>query len=436
MRFMLDGEVAAQGAGTVRMATLLSINNYYYHRGGAEAIFFAHNKMFEALGWRVASFAMKHPLNLNTPWSEYFVEQIEFGEEYSLGQKLVRIPKVIYSFEARRKLGRLLDSSRPDVCHAHNIYHHISPSILGLLQRRGIPTVVTLHDLKIACPQYQMLAPDGICERCRGGRLHNVALHRCIKGSVWLSTVVMAEAVLHRLLGSYRRCVSIFVVPSRFYIDKFVDWGMPRSKFRHIPNFVDAQRFAPRYAPGKAFVYFGRVSREKGLATLIRSAAAARCPLLIAGTGPALEEMRALATRLAADVKFLGYLEGGALHEIIRGARATVLPSEWYENAPVSVLEAYALGKPVIGANIGGIPELIHENETGLTFSSGNEPSLIAALRAIAERSDAQVQEMGRHARSWVEEQFTTDVYRERILQTYHELGVQGPGLLPATARV
>ena len=319
------------------------------------------------------------------------------ASEYSLGQKLVRIPKVIYSFEARRKLGRLLDSSRPDVCHAHNIYHHISPSILGLLQRRGIPTVVTLHDLKIACPQYQMLAPDGICERCRGGRLHNVALHRCIKGSVWLSTVVMAEAVLHRLLGSYRRCVSIFVVPSRFYIDKFVEWGMPRSKFRHIPNFVDAQRFAPRYAPGKAFVYFGRVSREKGLATLIRSAAAARCPLLIAGTGPALEEMRALATRLAADVKFLGYLEGDALHEIIRGARATVLPSEWYENAPVSVLEAYALGKPVIGANIGGIPELIRENETGLTFTSGNEPSLTAAMRAIAERSDAQVQEMGRN---------------------------------------
>ena len=120
--------------------------------------------------------------------------------------------------------------------------------------------------------------------------------------------------------------------------------------------------------------------------------------------------MRALATRLAADVKFLGYLEGDALHEIIRGARAMVLPSEWYENAPVSVLEAYALGKPVIGANIGGIPELIRENETGLTFSSGNEPSLTAAMRAIAERSDAQVQEMGRHGRSWVEEQFTADV--------------------------
>jgi glycosyltransferase involved in cell wall biosynthesis len=418
------------------MATLLTINNYYYHRGGAEAIFFAHNRMFEALGWRVASFAMKHPLNLDTPWSRYFVEEIEFGESYSLGEKLARLPKVIYSLEARRKLGELLDVLRPDVCHAHNIYHHVSPSILGLLRRRGVPTVVTLHDLKIACPQYQMLAPDGICERCRGGRLYNVVKHRCIKGSTWLSTVVMAEAVLHRLLGSYRRCVDLFVVPSRFYIEKFLEWGMPGAKFRHIPNFVDAQSFEPGYAPGKAFVYFGRVSREKGLATLIRSAATVGCPLLVAGTGPALEEMRTLARSLDAQVKFVGHLAGTALCELIRGARAAVLPSEWYENAPVSVLEAYALGKPVIGARIGGIPELIREDETGLTFTSGSEGSLVAALRSIVQRPDTQVQEMGRCARDWVEREFTAGVYRERMLQAYHELGVDGPGALPATARM
>jgi glycosyltransferase involved in cell wall biosynthesis len=306
---------------------------------------------------------------------------------------------------------------------------------LGLLHRRGIPTVVTLHDLKIACPQYQMLAPDGICERCRGGRLHNVVIHRCIKGSAWLSTVVMAEAVLHRLLGSYRHCVNVFVVPSRFHIEKFIDWGMPRSQFRHIPNFVDVKRFQPQYAPGRAFVYFGRLSREKGLATLIRSAAATRCRLLVAGTGPALEEMCTLARQLGADVTFLGYLEGDALHETIRGARAVVLPSECYENAPVSVLEAYALGKPVIGASIGGIPELIRENDTGLTFISGNEASLTAAIRCMTERSDTEVQKMGRCGRSWVEEQFTPEVYQERILRTYHDLGVEGPRALPAAGR-
>src|ERR1700736_4129847 len=156
------------------MPRLLSINNYYYPRGGSEAVFFGHNRMLEELGWDVVPFSMRHASNLASPWSEYFVDDIEMQGDYSLVQKLTRLPKVIYSFEARRRLDQLVARVPPDVAHAHNIYHHISPSILGLLQRRGIPTVLTLHDLKIACPAYNMLARDGICERCRGGRLYNV----------------------------------------------------------------------------------------------------------------------------------------------------------------------------------------------------------------------------------------------------------------------
>jgi glycosyltransferase involved in cell wall biosynthesis len=380
--------------------------------------------MFEEDGWRVVPFAMKHPKNLETPWAEYFVEELEFGEPYSLLDTLARISKVIYSFEARRKLARLLDRVMPDVCHAHNIYHHISPSILGLLKGRGIPTVLTLHDLKIACPAYNMLTHDGICERCRGERLHNVVLHRCIKGSAALSAVVMVEAAVHRLIGSYRECVSAFVVPSCFYIDKFTEWGMPRALFRHVPNFVDVTRYRPQFAPGKAFVYFGRISREKGLATLIRAVARAGSRLLVIGTGPDLAEAQQLALQIGANVEFLGYLTGDALHEAIRGARAVVLPSEWYENAPVSVLEAYALGKPVIGARIGGIPELIRENETGLGFESANETALAAALRDMSERPDATIEAMGQSARLWLEREFTAPIYQARIMDLYRDLGV------------
>jgi glycosyltransferase involved in cell wall biosynthesis len=167
------------------MSTLLSINNYYYYRGGAETVFLEQNKLLERQGWKVVPFAMHHPKNMSTPWSAFFVDEIEFGQDYSFAQKLLRAPKVIYSIEARRKLNRLLNQVKPDVAHAHNIYHHISPSILSLLKGRGVPTVLTLHDLKIACPAYHMLAPDGICERCKGGHLYNVVANRCIKGS-WL----------------------------------------------------------------------------------------------------------------------------------------------------------------------------------------------------------------------------------------------------------
>jgi glycosyltransferase involved in cell wall biosynthesis len=254
--------------------------------------------------------------------------------------------------------------------------------------------------------------------------VYNVVRNRCIGGSAAMSLVVMMEAVVHKLLGSYRRHVDCFVVPSRFYIEKFGEWGMPASLFRHVPNFVDVPRYEPCYEPGDAFLYFGRVIRQKGVATLIRAVAGARKKLLVAGTGPELEEMRALAAGLNADVTFLGHLGGQRLRDVIGSCRAVVLPSEWYENAPVSLLEAYALGKPVIGARIGGIPELIRENETGVCFESGNVASLQGVLEEFDSLPGARIQEMGRAARRWVAEEFTVAMYRQRIMAVYRDLGV------------
>lgn len=407
------------------MNTLLSINNYYYYRGGAETVFLEHNRLFEQCGWQVVPFAMQHPQNLDTEWSAYFVDEIEFGQSYSLSDKLTKAAKAVYSLEARRKLLQLLRRARPTLCHAHNIYHHISPSILGLLRAEGVPTVVTLHDLKVACPAYTMLREGRICERCKDGKLYNVLLNRCIKGSAALSAIALAESWLHRLLRSYLRNVDAFVVPSRFYIDKLVEWGLPEEKFFHIPNFVFPERYRPEYNPGGAFVYFGRLSTEKGLTTLIRAAAKAGTPVRIIGTGPKLNELEALARTLCADVAFLGYLTGEALHEQIRSARAVVLPSEWYENAPMSVLEAYALGKPVIGARIGGIPEQVEEGQTGFTFSSGDVDDLARQLRHVADLGDGHVAALGDAGRRWVIERFAAEAYLDRTLELYRRLGVE-----------
>ncbi len=409
------------------MPTLLSINNYHYYRGGAETVFLRHGRMFEERGWEVVPFSMHHERNLPSAWSEYFVDEIEFGERYSLTERLRRAPRVVYSMQARQRLRRLLDTIRPEVCHAHNIYHHITPSILSLLASRGIPVVLTLHDLKIACPAYTMLARDGVCERCQGGDLINVVRHRCIKNSTALSALVFTEAVLHRAIGSYRNCVARFVVPSRFYIEKFTQWGWPRERFRYVPNFVDVTRYSPNPSPGSRIVYFGRVSREKGLATLVRAAAAARVPVTIIGTGPDSDNLRTLASELAANVEFAGFLSGTALHEAVRAARAVVLPSEWYENAPMSVLEAYALGKPVVGANIGGIPELVRPGETGVLFRSGDAADLAEALQLVASMPDAVLAHFGRAARALVEQEFTTPLYYDRVSEIYRELGVRWP---------
>lgn len=403
--------------------TLLSINNYYYYRGGAESVFLEQNRMFEAAGWKVVPFAMNHQQNLATPWQKFFVDEIEFGADYSLLQKLARAPKIIYSFEARRRLAALIDEVRPQIAHGHNIYHHISPSILGLLSQRDIPIVLTLHDLKIACPAYNMLAPDGVCERCKDGHLSNVVRHRCIKGSTALSGVVMLEAVLHRWLGSYAH-VNRFIVPSQFYMRKLIEWGISAERFRHIPNFVDASRFTPQFCGGKNFLYFGRISREKGIETLIRAVHKAGCSLTIVGTGPQRERLEMLVASLDAKVVFRGYLTGQPLRKEISDARAVILPSEWYENAPMSVLEAYALGKPVIGARIGGIPELIREAETGSLFESGNVAALAEVLARYSAMSPSALESLGHSARRWVETEFTSELYFSRVRDVYRELGV------------
>jgi glycosyltransferase involved in cell wall biosynthesis len=249
-----------------------------------------------------------------------------------------------------------------------------------------------------------------------------VARHRCIKGSAALSAVVLAETVLHRMLGSYRKHIDRFVVPSRFYIDKFCEWGWPRERFTYVPNFVDVEALRPRGEPGTAFTYIGRLSPEKGLRTLIRAAAAARQPVRLAGVGPQEAELRALAAELQADVTFLGYQTGDALHATIAGSRAIVLPSEWYENAPISILEAYALGRPVIGARIGGIPELIHEGDTGATFRSRDADALAACLSRFAAMPLATVTGMGTAGRRLVQAEFSVARYRERMSAVYAEL--------------
>lgn len=406
------------------MANLLSINNYYYPRGGAETVFLSHNRLFEDMGWTVIPFAMHHANNLKTPWSRFFVQEIEYGAGYSFLGKLKRIPKVIYSMEARNNINRLLQEYRADVCHAHNIYHHISPSVLGAIKDHDVPVVMTLHDLKLSCPAYNMLSHDGICERCKDGKEFNVLLHRCIKGSVTLSAIVLMETLLHRMLGTYAKYVDRFVVPSRFYLEKMIEWGWSRDKFVYIPNFIDTSEYTPKYSTSKSFIYFGRLSREKGLATLIRAVTKANVPLHIAGTGPDQEILKKLAGDLGADVKFHGYLKGNALHDLIRSSRSVVLPSEWYENAPMSIIEAYALGKPVIGSEVGGIPELIRPGVTGVVFQTSSVDSLANALRTLAEYPDYKISEMGRAGRDWIESEFSVNIYKNKVLNLYRELGV------------
>ena len=340
-------------------------------------------------------------------------------------KKLTFVPKVIYSLEARKNLQKLLSVIKPNVCHAHNIYHHITPSILSLLYQRGIPVFLTLHDLKLACPAYTMLTHDGICERCKNGNLYNVVTHKCIKQSRGLSTIVFAEALLHKLLDSYTKNTMKLISPSKFYIEKFVEWGFNRDKFKYIPNFVQIKTKSENYNVGKSFLYFGRLSPEKGLKTLITAASLAKVQIWFAGNGAMESELKKYSEELNVEAKYFGHLSGENLYEKISNARCVVLPSEWYENAPLSIMESYILGTPVIGADIGGIPELIKNEETGFIFKSGSSESLAAVMLNVSNMPDSQINDMGHNGRNWMLKEFTAKIYRDRLLSLYSKYGIE-----------
>jgi glycosyltransferase involved in cell wall biosynthesis len=406
------------------MARLLSINNYYYRRGGSEAVFFEHNRLFEEAGWEVVPFSMHCAANDPSPWSAHFVDSTDSVPGHFSLDKLTRAAAAIYSLEAARRIRTLVALTHPQIAHAHNIYHHLSPSVLVELHRQGVPVVLTLHDLNLVCPAYKMHTQGAICEGCRGGALRNVVKHRCIKNSTAMSALVWLESTIHKALDLYMRNVTRFVVPSRFFLSKFAEWGIDTSRFVHVPNSIDVDALHASDEPGDAFVYLGRLVPEKGVATLIRAAAQARVRLRIIGTGSEEAELRQLAHDLGGEVEFTGYLSGSELRAAISSARAVVIPSEWYENAPISVMEASALARPVIGANIGGIPELIREEETGFVFASGSVDALAERLASAQRLPASRLRNMGAAGRQWMRTEFSPSAYRERMLALYRDIGV------------
>lgn len=404
-----------------RSNRLLSLNSYHYRRGGSDVVFLEQDALFREMGWETAVMAMNHPQNLPSSWSGYFVDELEFGKASGLIDKLRKASKVVYSFEAQRKLRELLSVFRPDVAHLHCVYHHLSPSVLPVLSEAGVPVVLTAHDLKIACPAYKMFNRTGICERCRTGSVLNVVRYRCVRDSLGASAVVAVESAVQRSLDLYRRHVGRVIAPSRFYRNKLIEWNWAPEQIAYVPNYVEADRFEPSRSHGDYFLFIGRLDPLKGVRTLVEAALAAGVPLRIAGTGPQEAELRGMPG--AERVQWLGFCSGEKLWEQVRGARALVLPSEGYENAPMSVLEAYACGTPVIGADIGGIPELIAPG-AGWLFRSGDVADLAARLSEVASAPESAILEAGRLGREVVARDFNRRNYVEGVLSVYRGLGV------------
>lgn len=398
---------------------ILFVNKFFYLKGGSEHVFFETAALLKQKGHDVMFFSMRHPKNIRSEYEKYFISTVDYEKKGIINQIGVSL-KLLYSIEAKRKIEALIETERPDIAHLHNIHHQISPSILHSLRKFNIPVVLTLHDYKMACASYSMLACGEICEACGGGRYYNCFLKGCVKNSRLKSLLNTLEIYLHQKILHIYNLVDVFIAPSRFLKGKLEEMGF-KGKIAFLPNFVDCKTSDFKLGYGeRSIVYFGRLSGEKGLHTLIDAVKDIDGVLLkIIGEGPLKERLKLeIMKKGIRNVEFLGYKTGEDLKNAIRQSMFFVLPSECYENNPLSIIEGFALGKPGIGARIGGIPELIKDNKTGFTFESGSASDLRLKIRLLA-GDMGKINEMGRRARSFVEEEFSPEKYYAGLMNIY-----------------
>jgi glycosyltransferase involved in cell wall biosynthesis len=395
-------------------------NNYYYIRGGAERVLFEEKKILEAHGHHIPVFSQSHPYNEISEFSEYYIPFKDW-RNISGFQKVPMALSIIYDRRTARGFNRFLEASKSNIVHAHNIYGGLTTSILDIAQKKGIPVVMTLHDYKLICPSYAMLNRGIVCEDCNGGRFIRCLLNTCHKESVTASGVYCIESYLNKWLHKYDT-IRYFICPSRFSLKKHADHGIKRDRLLHIPNFVNCAEHKPGQKEGKYALFVGRISKEKGILTLLNAAEYMNVPVRIVGEGPLKAEYEyIIKNKKMNHVIFEGYKTGDDLKRLYENAAFLVLPSECYENAPMTILEAYAFGKPVIGARMGGIPEMIDNEKTGILFDMGNTEQLAECIKNLWMNKSVR-QQMGHNAREKAEREYSSELHYEYLMELYKNL--------------
>lgn len=399
---------------------ILLINKFYYLKGGAEKHFLELKKILEDHGHKVVVFSMSDPNNINSPQAKYFVSKVDFDRVRFNWQGLRVAGRMLYSFEARRKISQLLDAEKPDLVHIHNIYHQISPSILTAIKKRSIPIVQTLHDYKLLSPNYALYCHGQICERCQGGKYYRCIAHRCIKNSYVASALSAFEMYVHKALKLYEKNVDVFVCPSKFMASQLLKWNIQAKRIEQIYNFSYFDVKSTEKL-GEYLLFVGRLSEEKGVDALFESIKGTNIQLKIIGTGPEEKTLKEKVRYNKIDqVEFLGYKEGRNLQEYINNARALIVPSQWYENCPLVIIEAFQSGKPVLATRIGGIPELVADGKTGYTFALGDCNEMRRCINKLFS-DDEKAREMGRNASDFAR-QFTPEQYYQKLMKVYESV--------------
>jgi glycosyltransferase involved in cell wall biosynthesis len=400
---------------------ILQVNKFFYLRGGSERYYFDLCDLLAGRGHEVLHFSMKHERNRPSPQEDGFMSFIDLNAPMSLGERLGAARRILYSTEAVSRMEAMISRYRPDIIHLHNISRQISPSIMTVTSRLGVPVVKTQHDLSLVCPAHSFFVNGRLCEKCAGGRYLHGLRRRCIDGSAKSTALGVAEAYLHAFMGLYKK-IDWFIAPSRFLMEKVSTLSWISHRISHLPYFIPPGE--DWTARNDGYVLFaGRISEEKGVGTLLDAAAMLPTTrFIVAGEGAELPGFKRYAAgRSIANVEFPGYVSGDALESLIEGAACIAVTSNSYENLPLSILEAFARGKPVVGSDAGGISELVMDGVTGYLYERADPVSLAAAVDRIVSDENARLAMAG-NARELVAGDYSPAYHYDRLMEIYERV--------------
>jgi len=366
---------------------ILEINKFNHVRGGADKHFVDLVKLLQSNGDEVAVFAMSHPKNLHSDFSEYFVSRVEYNQPTNVFQKMKAIGRIFWSPEARRKIAKLLDEFKPDVFHIHNIYHQISPSILPEIKKRNIPIVMTVHDWKLICPNYLLNCLEPYCEKCVKGNYWHCLKNKCVKKSFAKSLICVLELYFHRALKIYDKNIDLYIAPSQFVKNVLAQAGFDERKIRVLPHFTEMSLRAERSNPVQSetngiataasrlrndgynyALYFGRVSKEKNVDELIGVFKDLPIRLVLAGNKDNDFEISNYP-----NIKYVGFKNTPELEKLIQNSSFVVSASRLPETFGLVALEALKNGKPFFGYDTGAYREIVENSVNGYLVKSQRE---------------------------------------------------------------
>ena len=398
---------------------ILLAHKYFHVGGGADTFFFETARILREHGHEVAYFSTHSRGDVECAYTGYFAPPPSYTADSTL-QQVRGFRNMVYSLPAKANFSRLIADFQPDVVHAFCIQTHLTPSILRAAQEAGVPVVMSCNDYKHLCPNSMLFHHGRLCADCKGGRFYKAISNRCSKDSWKFSVANSIEAYAHGLLNVYQRDVDRYLFASSFMArltqDFWAGWTYDWSLLR---NPFDATGL--RALEGGDYVlYFGRLSEEKGVESFLRAMARLpEIPARIVGDGPLLESLGKLADDLhLANTQFLGAQWGPQLDDVLQKARFVVVPSVWHENFPYVILQAFAAGKPVVGSDRGGIPELVKDGHRGSIYPAGDDIALASTIAARWLDASGTV-EMGRAAKKYVDEEFNDDRFYSELLEVY-----------------